>query len=301
MHWNTTLLIHMGGLGDMCLSESTFLSLSQHFQQEISALGSPRFFKLFSGYFSTIYSIESAKWLYLFSDYPSENRWKRIVFIGKDRRGELRTRWQKLSDERLIFIDMYPHSAFGAVSSEFGVKSSETESSQLRIQNSKLIITTHVEDYQLEQLSKYGIETRKKVVANRPRNRVILYPEIGVTKSKWPHENFVELYNTLWQHGIEVQILESFGLNLPVANKVNIEDLSDIKTYFEDGGIFVSNDSGMAHFAGACGLSTITIFSDFDPAIWHPRAKNISLRLGIDRVDIPSLEAMIIQFMNRDV
>lgn len=283
----------MGGLGDMCLSESTFLSLSEHFQKDISALGSPRFFKLFSEYFQTIHSIESAKWLYLFSDYPSEHRWKRIAFIGKDRKGELRTKWQKLSDNEMIFIDMYPDSAFDAVSSELGAKSSETEGSQLRIQNSKLIITTHVEDYQLEQLSKYGIEAKKKGIAYRPRNRVILYPETGVTKSKWPHGNFVELYNTLRHRGIQVQVLESFGLSLPVADKITFEDLSDIKTFFADGGIFVSNDSGMAHLAGICGLFTVTIFNDFDPAVWHPRGDNISLLQNVDRVDVSALSDMI--------
>ena len=128
MKYDTVLLIHMGGLGDMCLSESTFLSLSKHFQKNISALGYPRFFKFFQGYFQTIYSIESAKWLYLFSDYPSETTWKRIVFIGKDRNGELRRRWQAISEEELIFIDMYPDNAFSVVSEELRVRSSEPHS-----------------------------------------------------------------------------------------------------------------------------------------------------------------------------
>ena len=59
----------------------------------------------------------------------------------------------------------------------------------------------------------------------------------------------------------------------------------------------MSNDSGMAHFAGICGLLTITIFSDFDPAIWHPRGENISLRQGIDRVDARTLESLIIKLL----
>jgi hypothetical protein len=53
----------------------------------------------------------------------------------------------------------------------------------------------------------------------------------------------------------------------------------------------------MAHFAGVCGLFTITIFSDFEPVIWHPRGGNISLRQGIDRVDVPVLEEIILQCM----
>jgi ADP-heptose:LPS heptosyltransferase len=285
----------MGGLGDMCLSESTFLSLSKHFQKNISALGYPRYFKFFQGYFQTIYSIESAKWLYLFSDYPSETTWKSIVFIGKDRNGELRRRWQAISEEELIFIDMYPDSAFGAISEELRVRSSETEDNQFKIQNSKFKINSHIEDYQLMQLDKYGVRPIKKDITSRPRNRVILYPEIGVTKSKWHHENFIEIYHSLKKRGIEAYILESLGLDLAIQDKISIEDLVAVQTFFNDGGIFVSNDSGMAHFAGVCGLFTITIFSDFEPVIWHPRGGNISLRQGIDRVDVPVLEEIILQ------
>jgi len=314
MKYDTVLLIHMGGLGDMCLSESTFLSLSKHFQKNISALGYPRFFKFFQGYFQTIYSIESAKWLYLFSDYPSETTWKRIVFIGKDRNGELRRRWQAISEEELIFIDMYPGSMNDLVMDDrpthSGTKTMDDHSSRItrdslgRFENASLVsrpssvaAAIHIEDYQLIQLERYGIRPVKKEITSRPRNRVILYPEIGVTKSKWHHENFIEIYHSLKKRGIEAYILESLGLDLAIQDKISIEDLVTVQTFFNDGGIFVSNDSGMAHFAGICGLLTITIFNDFDPAIWHPRGGNISLRQGIDRVDIPSLEVLILKLI----
>jgi ADP-heptose:LPS heptosyltransferase len=295
MKYDEVLLIHMGGLGDMCLSESTFLSLSQHFQKNISALGYPRFFNFFRGYFKTIYSIESAKWLYLFSNNQPETSWKRIIFIGKDRNGELRERWQTISEERLIFIDMYPDNAFSIVSKELRVWSSETEDSQLKTQHSKLNTIMHIEDYQLMQLVQYCIRPVKKEITPRPRSRVILYPEIGVTKSKWGHENFIELFHSLKKRGIEVYILESLGLDLTIQDTISIEDLADVQTFFNAGGIFLSNDSGMAHFAGICGLFTITIFSDFEPVIWHPRGGNISLRQGIDLVDVPVLEEIIVQ------
>lgn len=315
MKYDTILLIHMGGLGDMCLSESTFLSLSKHFQKNISALGYPRFFKFFQGYFQTIYSIESAKWLYLFSDYPSETTWKRIVFIGKDRNSELRRRWQAISEEELIFIDMYPGSMNDLVMDDrpthSGTKTMDDHSSRItrdslgRFENASLVsrpssvaAAIHIEDYQLIQLERYGIRPLKKEITARPRNRVILYPEIGVTKSKWHHENFIEIYHSLKKRGIESYILESLGLDLPIQDKISIEDLVAVQTFFYDGGIFVSNDSGMAHFASVCGLFTITIFSDFDPSIWHPRGGNISLRQGIDRVDVPELEALIMRVID---
>lgn len=271
------LLIHMGGLGDMCLSESTFLSLSHQFQKNISALGYLRFFNFFKEYFKTINNIESARWLYLFSDYTTEQTWKRIVFVGKDKNGVLRKRWKAVSRDEMIFVDMYPDNTYGPVDSEAGALTSKIENYQLKN-------VMHIESYQLTQLEQCGIKPLKKNIKALPRNRVILYPEASITKSKWHYENFIELYYTLKGHGVETHIFESFGLNLPIAEKIVIEDLADVKTFFDSGGIFVSNDSGMAHFAGFCGLLTITIFSDFDSSIWHPRGENISLRLGYDNV-----------------
>lgn len=301
MFHSDVLLIHMGGLGDMCLSESTFLSLSRHFAKNISALGYPRFFTFFHDYFRTIHSIESAKWLYLFSDYPSDEYWRKIVFVGKDRNGDLRRRWQAMSEEEMIFVDMYPDSGFPAVSLEprDKVASAGPEpSSELGNSTSQKPETNiHAEDYQLLQLERSGIRTVKVDVIPRVSNRVILYPEAGVTKSKWHHKHFIELYHALRKHSLEVCIFESFGLNLPIKDKVIVENLVDVKTFFEGGGIFVSNDSGMAHFAGMCGLTTITVFSDFNPAIWHPRGKNISLRLGNDRVDVPTMEDLIMKLI----
>lgn len=317
MKYDDALLIHMGGLGDMCLSESTFHSLSMHFQKNVSALGYSRFFAFFQDYFKSIYSIESAKWLYLFSDYPPEHTWKRIIFIGKDRNGVLRRRWRAISEEELIFVDLYPDSAFGGVMSKSEAHSSETEAYQLKTVTSMLITDAtpchepsapcsspsspcaqpappiHVEDYQLAQLARYGIKPQKKSITPRLQNRVILYPEPSITKSKWHYENFIELYQVLKERGVEANILESLGLDLPIADKIVAEDLVDVKTFFDAGGIFVSNDSGMAHFAGICGLSTITIFSDFDPSIWHPRGRNISLRLNVDQVEVPTLVTVI--------
>jgi len=155
----------------------------------------------------------------------------------------------------------------------------------------------HIEDYQLAQLEQYSIKPLKKAITPRPQHRVILYPEVSITKSKWHHKNFVELYHSLKDHGVETYILESLGLDLAISDKLVMQDLVDLKKFFNAGGIFVSNDSGMAHFAGIYGLYTITIFSDFNPAVWHPRGRNISLRLGIDTVNVPKLEEMIFQLM----
>jgi len=273
------LLIHLGGLGDICLSESTFLSISRHFPEPVVGLGTKRFFTLFKEYFERIHGIESARWLYLFSSRPSDITWERIIFIGKDREGNLRERWQRFSRTDLLFIDMYPDGAFEGPVEGQGL--------------------AHIEDYQLAQLPGLGIEPLRKEVPLRPSSRVILYPEKGFKKEKWHYDNFVELYRSLKSKAVDVYIIEPFGLELGIEESLVISELTDMRAFLEKGGIFVSNDSGMAHLAGACGLFTLTIFTGFDPRTWHPRGTYQALKQGRDRVDVEAVEEIILTRLGR--
>ncbi len=273
------LVVHLGGLGDVCLSESVFLSLRGHFGNRLVALGNRRFFDLFGGYFTRTCGVESRHWLYLFSEKLTGPRWGRIVFVGKDRQGSIRSRWRAHSVEEPVFIDMYPEGAFDAPPFNDG----------MIVPGEKV----HIEDYQLRQLSRAGIEPVRKEMVSKGARRVILYADEGFSKEKWPVENFVILREMVAKAGIDVRLMRSPELSFPVEGSLFFEDLADVKEFFAEGGVFVSNDSGMAHLAGACGLTTITIFTGFDPAVWHPRGRNFSLKAGADRVDVPSLGRMI--------
>jgi ADP-heptose:LPS heptosyltransferase len=279
MEFKEILLIHLGGLGDFCLSESTFLSISRHFREPLVGLGTRRFFDLFENYFDRVHGIESARWLYLFSSRPSDITWEKIIFIGKDREGSLRERWQRLSRTDFLFVDMYPEGAFGG---------------PIGTQNAH-----HIEDHQLAQLPHFGIEPLRKEISLKPSSRVILYPEKGFKKEKWHHHNFIELYRSLKSKGVDVYIVQPFDLDLSVPEAMTINELSDMKAFLEKGGIFVSNDSGMAHLAGACGLFTLTIFTDFDPGIWHPRGTYQTLKQGQDSIDVRSVEKIILDRLER--
>ncbi len=273
MEFKDILLIHMGGLGDCCLSESVFHSVSRHFRQPVAALGTRRFLNLFKDYFTEVHGIESARWLYLFSSRPTDITWERIIFLGKDREGSLRERWQRFSRNPLLFIDMYPENAFGAPRpGPAGV---------------------HVEDYQLAQLPRYGVEALKIEPPLKPSSRVILYPEKGFKKEKWHYRNFIDLYHVLKSKGTEVRIIEPFDLALGLPDSLSLPELADVKEFLEGGGIFVSNDSGMAHFAGMLGLTTITLFTDFDPSVWRPRGTGHVLKQGENALDVGSVEEII--------
>ena len=290
---NKILLIHLGGLGDMCLSESTFLSLSEHFGKNIEALGYTRFLKLFEEYFAQINRIESVKWLHLFSDYPLDIIYKQIIFIGKDREGILRQRWRKFSREPVIFIEMYPENQFISDSSSQIINENKDLPAAMSNESKPDII--HVEDYQLAQLGQYGIKAIKKQIKPALSRRVVLYPETGFQKRKWPLENFIELYELLKAKDMEVCILEPLGMNLDIRNKVSLQELPDVASFFKEGGVFFSNDSGMAHLAGINGLFTITIFIDFEPLMWHPRGRFHAFKKDRDIINIPVIENKIIE------
>ena len=236
-----SLLIHPGGLGDVCLSESTLLSLKQAFGNVIEGVGNKPVLDAFSEYFSGIDSIGRRAWMHLFSGSCLGRSWRRIIFIGKDRTGSLRRRLSRLCDE-LIFIDMYPEGR-----------------------------PAPVEDYQLEQLGRYGIDAVKKETPAKTGKRVILYPERPYRKKKWAVERFLEVHETLGELGIERVLMRPPDLDLPAVPSCTFDLLADIAAFFSAGGVFFSNDSGMAHFAARCGLLPVTLFQDADPLIWRPK------------------------------
>ncbi|OPY01501.1 MAG: Glycosyltransferase family 9 (heptosyltransferase) [Syntrophorhabdus sp. PtaB.Bin184] len=274
------LVVHLGGLGDVCLSESIFLSLRRHFGDRLVGLGNRRFLDIFRSYFARTHGVESRHWLYLFSEKLTGPRWGRIVFIGKDRNGSIRARWKAHSTGEPVFIEMYPDGAFDSRPLNDGTAAAGE--------------AVHIEDYQLRQLSAVRIEPARKEIVPKGARRVILYPEEGLSKDKWPVENFVALRQMLGEAGVDVCLMRPPELSLSLKGSLFFQDLADVKEFFGSGGVFVSNDSGMAHLAGASGLTTITIFTGFDPAVWHPRGRNISLRTRVDKVDIESLAGIVV-------
>ena len=252
-----TLLIHLGGLGDVCLSESLFLSLSAHVRTGLCALGYTRFLSLFSSYFSQVLSVEERRWLFLFSDQTSGLSWQRVILVGKDRSGDFRARLAPLSRDPLLFVDMYP----------------EGES-------------VHVEEYQLRQLSAFGIKALRKGVPPKHMDRVILYPEESRGKRKWPYDAFLSLAELLKARGVDTILLEAPDVLQPLEGSLRFVGLDEMAAFLAGGGLFCSNDSGVAHLAGSCGLTTVTIFHDQSHLIWHPRGRNISISYVDEEVSV---------------
>jgi ADP-heptose:LPS heptosyltransferase len=263
---NGILLIHLGGLGDVCLSESTFHSLHAHFRGNLHALGYRRFLVLFDRYFAQVPSVEERSWLWLFSDLPCKEHWQQTVLIGKDKSGGMRRRLSAVSSQPPLFIDLYP----------------EEEK-------------THVEAYQLSQLQELGIIPRKKEIKELRARRIILYPERSYTKYKWAYPHFIELYQALKAKALDVILLEAPDLEPSLDDSRRFEDLKETAHFFRGGGLFFSNDSGIAHLAAAFGLATITLFWDHNPAIWHPRGRNIAIQCDAHSPSVEEMVSLILQ------
>ena len=176
------LLVHMGGLGDVCLSESTILSVARHLGGRFHAVGNRSVLEPFGEYFTAVDSIDGRKWTHLFADGPSGQPLDQVVFIGKDRTGAFRRRLAAAAGE-VIFIDMYPDGK-----------------------------PVHVEGYQLGQLAAYGIPAVKKERRVKSAKRVVVYAEKAYKKKKWPVEGFVEVFERLEAQGIPATSHGAAGL-----------------------------------------------------------------------------------------
>ncbi|MHC4132878.1 MAG: glycosyltransferase family 9 protein [Planctomycetota bacterium] len=122
-------------------------------------------------------------------------------------------------------------------------------------------------------LSDYGIKSYDKLV--------LIHPGSGALKKCWHVDNYVEIAQVLMEQGLEVVFLlgpaemEKFGKErLSKIKKVgkclselNLTDVLEVLCCTE---IYVGNDSGISHLAGALGLKSVVIFGVTEPTLYRP-------------------------------
>jgi ADP-heptose:LPS heptosyltransferase len=86
--------------------------------------------------------------------------------------------------------------------------------------------------------------------------------------------------DTLPRHWAIDGLVTLSGLSLPQAAAV-----------LAAGGLYVGNDSGISHLAGAVGAQGVVLFGPTDPAVWAPRAETVTVlqarrQCGVCRRDI---------------
>jgi heptosyltransferase-3 len=113
-----------------------------------------------------------------------------------------------------------------------------------------------------------------------PEGAVYVHPGAGKHKNRWPAERFAAVARALTGRGLSVWWLEgpqdggtveaataALGMKLPV---VRGESIPMLAARFARAALYIGNDTGPLHLAGATGCATVGIYGWTDPAEWRP-------------------------------
>jgi ADP-heptose:LPS heptosyltransferase len=118
----------------------------------------------------------------------------------------------------------------------------------------------------------------------RPDGTILIHPGSGSASKCWPIERFVDLAARLRQDGRVVRlvigeteldrwdrsILDSLGGAERPADLVGLYDA------IRSASLFIGNDSGPAHLAGALDVPTIVLYGPTSPLIWKPQGPKVT-------------------------
>lgn len=104
-------------------------------------------------------------------------------------------------------------------------------------------------------------------------NYAVIHPFSGSARKNWPLEKFRALAARLertmpvmWCSGAE---------DPPLPGAVRKDDLWELACWLSRAKLYVGNDSGITHLAGAVGTPVLAIFGPTDPAVWAPRGAHV--------------------------
>jgi ADP-heptose:LPS heptosyltransferase len=118
------------------------------------------------------------------------------------------------------------------------------------------------------------------LLAGAPEGGAYLHPGAGKIKNRWGAKGFAAVARELLASGLEVRLLEgpqdagtvaavesALGRSLPA---VRGETIPMLAARFARAALYVGNDTGPLHLAGAVGCPTVGIYGWNDPAEWAP-------------------------------
>jgi hypothetical protein len=106
----------------------------------------------------------------------------------------------------------------------------------------------------------WGLIPHIKVHRHVARETIVIHPFSGSVRKNWAYANFEELAQRL---------------PLPVEwAQERFENLLELAQWMAGARLYIGNDSGITHLAGAISMPVLAIFAVSDPQIWAPvRAK----------------------------
>jgi ADP-heptose:LPS heptosyltransferase len=111
---------------------------------------------------------------------------------------------------------------------------------------------------------------------------VVIHPGSGGRDKNWPMAHFEELAARLVARGLQV----SWCLG-PAEDPLSVEratlspmNLVELAGLLGSAKLYVGNDSGISHLAGAAGCRTVAIFGPTDPVVWQPAGPHVRVARG---------------------
>jgi ADP-heptose:LPS heptosyltransferase len=112
-----------------------------------------------------------------------------------------------------------------------------------------------------------------------PADFVALHPGSGSRRKNWPVDRFADATCRLSSGESWLLVLgpaEDDVVPLPGAVAARGWPLRTLGAVLGRAGLFLGNDSGMAHLAAACGTKTLALFGPTDPAQWAPVGDSVA-------------------------
>jgi len=134
------------------------------------------------------------------------------------------------------------------------------------------------------------------LLAHAPESAVYLHPGAGKHHNRWPAERFAAIarelagrgYSVWWLEGPQDQgtveaVNSALRMTLPV---VRNEPIPTLAARFARAALYIGNDTGPLHLAGATGCPSVGIYGWTDPAEWRPVGRCVrSVRAADGRLE----------------
>ncbi len=138
----------------------------------------------------------------------------------------------------------------------------------------------HASDYYLHC---FGLPSYKDFIlpikTEWKHREIIIHPGSGSPKKNMPTEFFIELTNKLLESNLPVRwCLGPAEENISVPQTVPTlpqMELVKLAEFLAGASVYIGNDSGISHLAGAIGIKTVVLFHSTNPEIWKPLGPHV--------------------------
>jgi len=141
-------------------------------------------------------------------------------------------------------------------------------------------------------------------LAAAPAGAIYLHPGAGKIKNRWPAARFALVARELLARGADVHWIEgpqdqgcieeagrALGRSLPI---VSGEPIPALAARFARASLYIGNDTGPLHLAGATGCPTVGIYGWSDPVEWTPVGSRVrAVRAADGRLESVSVDQVL--------